>query len=223
MKTSGLLVIIFFLLRALATAAEAPIDFRPLFNGVNLVGWTVASGHGRDWRAENGEMVVSGRSEGGARILRTAETYSDFELRLEFKLAEGGNSGVFLRMDEEEAGMEIQLLDDYAPMHEGLKEWQYTGPLYGVVGPARRVSEPAGEWQSMIIRLEGRHLTIVLNDAVVVETSLDSHERDEVEERRKGDLKRPAGSVGLQNYGVEARFRNLSIRLLDDGDGTAGM
>ena len=197
-----------------AAGAEAPDagkGFEPLFNGVNLAGWMVRSGHARDWRVDNGEMVVTGRSAGAARELRTAEEFGSFELMLEFKMDEGGNSGVFLRMGEDDAGLEIQLLDDYAPKHAELKDWQYTGALYGMAAPERRVNREAGRWQEMVIRLRGQELSVTLNGHRIVETNLDEFISDEEAATWQAPLQRVRGNLGLQNYGTETRFRNIGI------------
>ena len=190
-------------------------DFEPLFNGVNLVGWLATSGHARDWSVEDGEIVVSGRSPDGARKLRTATKYESFELRLEFMVAEGGNSGVFFRMGEEDLGLEIQLLDDSAAKHRDLKDWQYSGSLYGMAAPARRVSRSSGEWQDMIVHLKGQELSIALNGSWIVETNLDEHLSSEEASDWHEPLRRTSGYLGLQNYGTETRFRNIGIRRLD--------
>src|SRR5262249_46327122 len=94
---------------------EIPEGFQPLFNGKDLTGWRVnEDGNLKVWGAEKGILYVNGS---GGGWLMTDKEYSDFELRLEFKLPEAGNSGVALRSGlkgnpHAEAGMEIQLLDD---------------------------------------------------------------------------------------------------------------
>ncbi len=193
---------------------EADDGFKPLFNGVNLVGWDTTNGHGKDWKAENGELVVTGRTTGYARNLHTARMYRDFELSLDFLLAEGGNSGVHIRLNDDGTdALEIQLLDDYAEKHANLKEWQYCGSLYAMAAPSQRVSKPAGEWQSMQVHLEGQHLTITLNGTQIVDTSLDLYiDGEEIPKARIEALKRESGYIGLQNYGDPVRFRNVKIR-----------
>src|SRR5262249_6346492 len=94
---------------------DIPEGFQALFNGKDLTGWRVNEGGNlKIWGAEKGILYVNGS---GGGWLMTEKEYSDFELRLEFKLPEAGNSGVALRCGlkgnpHSEAGMEIQLLDD---------------------------------------------------------------------------------------------------------------
>ncbi len=124
--------------------AGAEDGFKSIFNGADFSGWTNTGG----WAAEGGVLKVVGA---GADIW-TEEEYEQFELRFEFNISEGGNSGVFFRR----AGLEVQLLDDYAEKYADLADWQYCGALYGLVAPRERVSKRAGEWQTMWMRLDGQ-------------------------------------------------------------------
>ncbi len=223
-----------FLMTSGAFAAEAAVDttvdpapqatvttvgeqFLPLFNGVNLVGWKVRTHHGRHWSVENGELVVGPNkrdAEGGARVLCTADKYRNFEISFDFMVSAGGNSGFHFRLgDDADDGLEIQLLDDYAEKHANLKPWQYCGSLYGMAAPSERVSRPAGEWQTMVVRLVDQDLTITLNGTQIVQTNMEQY-ITEVPDRSES-LKRREGYLGFQNYGVPTRFRNVMIRVLD--------
>jgi hypothetical protein len=90
-----------------------PKGFEPLFNGKNLTGWKVMGGKADAWGADAGVLFVKG---GGGGWLMTEKEYGDFELLLEYKLPEKGNSGVALRAPLQGQphydGMEIQILDD---------------------------------------------------------------------------------------------------------------
>src|SRR5437016_3032323 len=79
---------------ALAAGEPVPEGFERLFNGKDLTGWHVnRKGNMKVWGAENGILYVKGS---GGGWLMTDKEYGDFELRLEFKLAPKGNSGVAL-------------------------------------------------------------------------------------------------------------------------------
>ena len=177
-------------------AAQAEEGFESVFNGTDLSGWSAAPG----WAAEAGLLKVVG----SGHDLWLESAYESFDLRFDFVMGPGGNSGLFFRR----GGLEVQLLDDYADKHADLKEWQYCGSLYGFAGPAERVSKQPGEWQSMAVRLEGQQLTIVLNGVAVVEADLDrigSH---------AGFAPGP-GRLGFQNYnGSGVRFQNIRIKTL---------
>src|SRR6516162_10353016 len=141
---------------------KAPEGFTPLFNGKDLTGWKVnKGGNSKVWGAEKGLLYVQGS---GGGWLMTEKEYGDFELRLEFKLPEKGNSGVALRSAMQgnpafDAGMEIQLLDDewHRKNLQDLKVSQLTGSVYGIQGPDRDALKPIGEWNSMRITAKGRH------------------------------------------------------------------
>ena len=114
----------------LAADTAPPKGFTSLFNGKDLTGWKVHGGKLTGWSvdADNGTIHTG---KGGGGWLMTEKEYGNFEVRLEFKVPKGGNSGVALRSpmkgDPAYTGMEIQILDD--PAYKGLKEWQHTGSI----------------------------------------------------------------------------------------------
>ena len=113
-----------------AVAAPDEEGFVSVFNGADLTGWT---GNTEGYGVENGTLVCL--KEGGGNLYVDKE-YSDFVLRLEFKLKPGGNNGVGIRAEQGQDaayyGMEIQILDDSAPEYADLQPWQFHGSVYGV-------------------------------------------------------------------------------------------
>jgi hypothetical protein len=193
-----------------------PEGFTPLFNGKDLTGWRINEGGNiKVWGAENGVLFVKG---GGGGWLMTDKAYSDFELRLEFKMPEKGNSGVALRCALKgnphlEAGMEIQLLDDewHKKNYKGLKNTQLTGSIYGIVPPSKEALKPVGEWNKMRITAKGPRITVELNGEKIVDADLRDH-RDK-EKEHKG-MMRPKGHLGLQSHDGRVEFRNLYVKAL---------
>ncbi len=187
--------------------------WRPLFNGEDLTGWEQVGGTQQVWGVEDGLLYTDG-GEGG--WLSTIEQFGDFELSLEFRVPEGGNSGVFCRTPREGnpayAGFEVQILDDYAERYATLEPWQYTGSVYEVAAPARRVTLPAGTWQRMFIRCEGPRVEVTVNGFLVTETDFTEHQ-DKVD--RHPGVARSEGYIGLQNHGSRLDFRNIQIRELN--------
>lgn len=183
------------------------LDHRPLFNGKDLTGW---EGAGQDaakcWKVE-GEMIVCTGDKGP--WLRTKEQFGDFNLRLEYKLKEGGNSGVYVRVPEngnhhgKDAGVEIQVLDDAAERYKKLAPGQFTGSIYKFVGPKEHVGRPAGQWNALEIDCKGTAYRIVHNGVTIVET--DAEKTPELQERLV------KGFLGLQNHSEEVWYRNLRI------------
>ncbi len=197
---------------------DVPANFQPLFNGKDLTGWRVNEGGNlKVWGAEKGILYVQG---GGGGWLMTEKEYSNFELRLEFKLPKAGNSGVALRSalkgnPHAEAGMEIQLLDDPWYLDEknykGLKKTQLTGSIYGIVPPSKEALKPVGEWNKMRILAVGSKITIELNGEKIVDANLLDHK--DKEKDHKGML-RPKGHLGLQSHDGRVEFRNLYVKEL---------
>lgn len=189
-----------------------PTEFESLFNGTDLSGWQQVGGPEGSWQVQDGLLRVA--AEGGG-WLSTLQEYGDFELELEFLVPAGGNSGVFLRTPREGdpayAGLEIQVLDDYAEQHATLKPWQYTGSIYGVQAPAKRVSKKAGEWQKMSILCDGPKVQVVLNGQTIIDANLKDY-ADKLAEHP--GLARSKGYIGLQNHGPGVEFRNIEIKQL---------
>ena len=122
-----------------------------LFNGKNLQGWTgVDSPKAQGWSVEDGLLKCTGNADD----LITVGKYWNFELHVEYNLAEKSNSGIGLR-----GRYEVQIMSDYGrpPTLHG------TGSLVGRIAPAVNAGKPAGEWNTYDIRLVGREVTTTLN------------------------------------------------------------
>jgi len=203
---------------AAADDKDAPKGFTPLFNGKDLTGWKVFNGKMEKWGAADGVLFVQGS---GGGWLFTEKEYSDFELRLEFKMPKAGNSGVALRAPREGnpayQGMEIQLLDDswYKDKNNykaGIRDVQLTGAIYGVVPPSKDATKPAGEWNTMRIVAKGRHVTIELNGVKTVDADLDEYK--EKHGKDHPGLLRTKGFLGLQSHDGRVEFRRLYVKEL---------
>jgi HEAT repeat protein len=179
-----------------------------LFNGKDLTGWELVGGS-TPWGVKDSVLFTEG---GGGGWISTAKEYDNFKLELEFRVPNGGNSGVFLRTPREGdpayVGMEIQVLDDYAKEYATLHPWQYTGSVYGVQAPSVRASKKAGEWQDYVIVADGPHVTVTLNHQLIIDADLISHL--DLEKAHPG-LKRRKGYIGLQNHSTKIEYRNIRI------------
>lgn len=202
-------------LLALPLAAAEP-GFTPLFDGKSLDGWQLVRGRGTGYVVENGSLVCP--ADGGGNLF-TKKQYSNFILRFDFKLSEGGNNGIGIRAplegDAAYVGMEIQVLDDSAPTYAGkLQPWQYHGSVYGVVAAKQGFRKPAGEWNSQEIRAEGSKITVTLNGHVIVDANLADVKDAEIIRKHPGIL-RTGGHIGLLGHGTKVEFRNLRIKELN--------
>jgi hypothetical protein len=186
--------------------------FVSLYNSDDLAGWEVRNGKRDAWHAD-GE-VLSCVADGGGWLC-TSKAYSDFILRLEYRIPPGGNSGVGLRLppegDPTHAGMEIQILDDDAEHYKDLVPAQYTGGIYYQAAARRGVARPPGEWNTYEITCRGPQVKVVLNGEIVNDVSLNEHAKGEGGHSALAD--RPqTGSIGLQSHGTRVDFRKVSVK-----------
>jgi hypothetical protein len=184
-----------------------------LFNGEDLKGWKIIEGKEENWRVKDGILFTTG--EGGG-WLSTDREYDNFQLDMDFRVSEGGNSGVFLRSprqgDPAYTGMEIQVLDDYAAEYAKLRPWQYCGSVYGIQAPSVRATKKAGEWQHYTIVAEGPRVRITLNNQLIVDADLISHMD---QESSHPGLKRRSGYIGLQCHSLKVEYRSITIKELE--------
>lgn len=125
-----------------------------LFNGVDLAGWHVVQGDAT-WQVEDG--ILRNVKTGGNLV--TDQTFTDFQLHLEFRYAPNGNSGVYLR-----GRYEVQVLD--GPTEEPDSHLQ--GAIYGFLTPSEILTNGQNEWNTYDITLVGRQFTIAVNGETVI-------------------------------------------------------
>ncbi|HEV7282004.1 MAG TPA: DUF1080 domain-containing protein [Pirellulaceae bacterium] len=181
-------------------------SFEDLLPG-DLDAWTAIEKKPLDcWALENG--VLSCLPKDGPS-LRTKEKIGDFSLRLSYRLAEGGNSGVYLRTPEggshhgDGAGIEVQLLHDDAQRYATLKPYQYSGSLYGIVPAKRGSARGADEWNAMQITCEGTSYQVILNGDVITHATA-----DDAPELAKRAVE---GFLGLQHHGGGVDYRDIRL------------
>ena len=193
-----------------AAAADKPADgWRSLFNGKDLDGWTKVGS--AEWKVEDGAIV--GGQFGDPKksgLLATAETFTDFELSLEFMIDEHGkyNSGVYLRNDKGTAartGYQVNI-------GRGQVE-EYTAGLFTdkwlAKGDEKDTIRKPGEWNAMHILAKGGHIEVTLNGTKVV---------DFTDPAPPAKFLQP-GVIGFQTYGADGhagwvKFRAIRIRPL---------
>ncbi len=200
---------------ALGNTADREEGFVALFNGKDLSGWKLYESKPEGWSVEDNLLICTGK---GGGWLGTQRDYANYVLRLEYRLGPAGNSGVYLRAPESghisRAGMEIQILDDNHPKYAKLDYYQYTGSIYHVLGPTQRASKPAGEWNTLEIRADGRHIVVVLNGKKTVDADLNWLQKDPAVAREHTGLAHTTGKLGLQSHSERVEFRNLRIKEL---------
>jgi hypothetical protein len=191
--------------------AEIDSGFVSLFDGQTLAGW---QGSTDGYIADRGILIC--QPKGGGRLLTTRE-YSDFILRLEFKLPPGGNNGIAIRSPVEgrpsQVGMEIQILDDTAPKYEKLKPYQFHGSVYGLVPAKRGHLKPVGQWNSQEVLCQGNHIKVTLNGTVIVDADLSKIDKPMDGYEHPGRF-RTTGHVGFIGHGSRVEFRSIRIKEL---------
>jgi hypothetical protein len=195
-----------------STLFAADDAVKNLFNGKDLTGWQVSGGKKEVWGAENGSLFVD--THGGGWLL-TEATFSDFELRFEYKMCKAGNSGVALRTPPQGnpayVGMEIQLIDDIGWTASKLEPWQHTGSVYDVQPAAKIANKPVGEWNKMFITCKGKDVKIVHNDEVLVDTNLEKYSE---KFKKHPGLLRTEGHIGFQSHDGRIEFKNVTVKEL---------
>jgi hypothetical protein len=206
---------------SVVTPDERAAGWRPLFDGTSTAGWR---GYKKaemppGWQAVDGALTRVGA---GGDII-TTDQFGNFELALEWKVAPGGNSGIFYRVTEEgeatyHSGPEMQVLDD-AGHKDGASRLTSAGSLYGIYAAPAGVVKPAGEWNSVRIVVNGSHVEHWLNGVKVVDYELGSPDW----EKRVGEAKfkdwpgfgrATRGHIALQDHGDWVAFRNIKIKVL---------
>ncbi len=194
-----------------------------LFDGKSMEHWRNfrQAGLSPRWIVKDGAMVKTKR---GGDII-TKEQYENFDLKLEWKIAEGGNSGIFILANETAADRkiysrapEIQLLDN--ERHPDNKPASHrSGSLYDMIAAPAQSQKPAGEWNTLRILFSNRHLQVWQNGVVAVDVKLGSDAWNKALQASKfknwqGFAESLTGHIGIQEHGAEVSLRNIKIKKL---------
>ncbi len=205
-----------------------------LFNGQNFDGWRQCNGTAmpENWIIEDGAMKVfagKGIKEGqGANgdILFAPKKFKDFELSIDWKSSPRGNSGIFYYVQEVPgkpiyyAAPEVQVLDNIDATDNKIDS-HLAGSLYDMIAADPKTVNPAGAWNTVVIKVKEGHVTHSMNGVEVVAYTLWTPEWDEMVQNSKfktfpgwteGIAKE--GFIGLQDHGYTIWFRNIKIREL---------
>ena len=196
------------------TAEEQAAGFRLLFNGENLDGWKQVGG----WIALNG--AISRGSGGSALKYEAASLPDDFELRFEWKVAEGSNSGVFYR-----PATEYQILDNQGisrnPWLNERNPRTSAASIYICMAPSRDATNPTGEWNTGRVICQGTVVQHWLNGEKVIDLDYtDPKWASDIQRFRQygGDLSARGGYLELQNHGSPVWYRGIKLRELDGSE-----
>lgn len=176
-----------------------------LFNTRDLSGWRLTNPRKKNgWRVEDGVLVnetpkTDFSSYGEYGNLRTDREFEDFRLTIEYNVAAGGNSGVYLR------GMyEAQVVDRDSPM-QGING---PGAIFGRIEPTENAGRPGGEWNRYELTLVDRHVTVILNGRTVIDNQpIIGCTGGGI----SADDTKP-GPIFLQGDHTSVRYRNIVLR-----------
>ncbi len=175
------------------------------------------------WRVEEGVLTFTGEDGGGDLITRNQ--YDDFELELEWKISEGGNSGIMFHVAEADTlgatyhtGPEYQILDDERHADAKIDKHQ-AGDNYDLQAASADVVKPAGEWNTTRLVVNEGKVEHHLNGEKIVEYELWTPEWEEMVANSKfsefpayGTMK--TGHIALQDHGDQVWFRNMRVKEL---------
>lgn len=213
-----------------ASAANPPEGFRPLFNGEDLSGWYGDNPHQsrkaddrraaikdqqddfkKHWTVENGELV----NDGHGPYATSVRDYGDIELMLEYKTVALADSGIYLRgspqvqiWDTTEAGGKWNIGADRGSggLYNNPKEDADTNGKHPLV----HADKPFGEWNSLKLRHVGDRIWVWLNHQLVVDNAVFHPFFDKTKPMPK------EGPIHLQTHGGEIRWRNIYVREIGD-------
>ncbi|NOX64787.1 MAG: DUF1080 domain-containing protein [Chlorobi bacterium] len=221
------------------TKAEIADGWQLLFDGKSFDGWRgigiegVPEGH---WKIIDGaiQKIASGdvptRPDGQplkGGDLMTKKTYKDFELKFEWKISPGGNSGVKYNVIEEISikngwtsalGYEYQVLDD-EKHSDNLNPTHRAGSLYDMIEAKGKTLKPVGEFNTARIVFVGNHLEHWLNGKKVVEADTDTPEFQELFQKSKYHnhpdfTVHKDAHIVLQDHGNDCWYRNIKIKII---------
>lgn len=206
------------------TDAERADGWQLLFDGETTDGWhtynadTISSA----WQVEDGTLTLAG--ENGGDIV-TDDTFEDFELAIDWKISEGGNSGIFFNVVESDdygavyyTGPEYQILDDVSA-EDRQDSTHLAGSNYDLHAPSEDATRPAGEWNTTRIRVDDGHVEHYLNGVKIVDYELWTEAwREDVANSKFAEMEgygqARRGHIALQDHNHRVWFRNIKIRPL---------
>lgn len=206
-----------------------------LFDGKTTDEWRGYNKDGfpKGWVIEDSAIKCngSGRGEAGAKDggdIITKQQYQNFELTLEWKISEGGNSGIFILGQEVEgepiymSSPEMQVLDNekHPDAKLGKNGNRQSGSLYDLIPATPQNAKPVGKWNKVVITVYKGTVIFNQNGENVAEFHLWTDEwKNMVKDSKFKDWPNfldPAtkGYIGLQDHGDDVWYKNIKIKEL---------
>ena len=204
-----------------------------MFNGQDFDGWRQCNGAEMpaNWVIEDDAMKVftgegkePGRGANGDILFD--KIFADFEFSIDWKASEMANSGIFFNIREVPgkpiywAAPEIQILDNVGATDNKVDS-HLAGSLYDMIAADPKTVNPAGEWNTIVVKVQDGNVSHTQNGVKVVEYTLWTAEWDELVANSKfknfegfSEGISKEGYIGLQDHGYTVWFRNIKIREL---------
>jgi hypothetical protein len=215
------------------SSIETNEGWQLLFDGNTTNGWHTygKSGVGAAWKVVDSSLFldttykVSGQSNDGGDIV-TNEEFENFHLKVDWKIAPKGNSGIIFYIQEDttkykqtwHTGMEMQVLDNTGHADAQINKHR-AGDLYDLIASSKEAQKPAGEWNHVEIISKNGKLDFFLNGVNIVSTTLwDDNWSNLIANSKFKDM--PGfgtfrkGKIALQDHGDNVWFRNIKIKRL---------
>jgi len=218
---------------ATTDSANKSTEWEYLFDGVSTKGWHT---YGQDtignaWKVEDSSLHLDAsvkegwQTKAGGDII-TDKEYENFDLQLEWKIAEGGNSGIIFYAHEDtskykyawESGPEMQVCDN-EKNEDGKVYKARAGEIYELMAISKNVIKPAGEWNGVEIIANKGNLDFNINGEHVLSTTMWDDNWKKLMARTKFE-KMPGfgtyrkGKIALQDHAAHVWFRNIKIKKL---------
>lgn len=201
-----------------------------LFDGKSKKGWHIYRGEatGKSWQIEDGMLTFVPDTEKGAKNggdLTTDAEFENYHFSVEWKISEGGNSGIIFNVSEDSVnkksyltGMEMQVLDNDRNA-DGKITKHRAGDLYDLISCSTETVKPVGEWNHAEIIYNQNELKLFLNGVNVVSTIVGDDNWNKMVAGSKfknmpGFGKFHKGRISLQDHGFRVWYRNIKIKQL---------
>ncbi len=202
-----------------------------LFDGSTTKGWHKYGGApiGAAWKVQDGALWLDPSQKEGWQIkgggdIVTDEVFTDFHLKLEWKIAQNGNSGIMFYIHEDSTryqwpwmtAPEMQVLDNQG--HPDAKIVKHrAGDLYDLISCSQETVKPYDQWNQVEIICKKGKLELFLNQVNVVSVQLWGDEWKKLIAGSKfakmpGFGTYQTGRIGLQDHGDKVWYRNIKIR-----------
>ena len=215
------------------TDQEKSDGWQSLFDGQTIKGWHKYGGApvGAAWKVEDGVIYLDTSSKkdwqtANGGDIATDEEFENFDLKLEWKIAPKGNSGIMFYVNEDtvkfehsfESGPEMQVVDNEGHPDGKIIKHQ-AGDLYDLISCSKKTVKSLGEWNEAEIKAVNGKLDLYLNGENVVSTTMwdDNWKKMVAGSKFKewpgfGTFKK--GKICLQDHGNRVSFRNIRVKRL---------